>query len=89
MFSIAGLTSSETQYGARISAGWVLLLLLTLYILTVIIYSTARFRSWNEFRAWISSKSRSAGGTLVTPFRYISHMLHSHPRLLHHAGRHS
>ena len=74
MFSMPGIAGTALERGAVIPTGWLLLLLLLLLTPPVVIYLTVRFRSWHELEAWASH----AGGTMMTPFRDITKMLHSH-----------
>jgi hypothetical protein len=74
MFTMAGTAGTDLERGALIPPGWLLLLLLLLLIPPMVIYSTIRFRSWHELEAWASR----AGWFLMTPFRDVMKMLHSH-----------
>jgi hypothetical protein len=74
MFSMVGIASTDLERGTLIPTVWPLLLLLLLLTPTMVIYLTVRFRSWHELEA---SASR-AGRIMMTPFRNITEMLHSH-----------
>lgn len=74
MFSIPGIAGTALERGALIPLVWPLLLLLLLLMPPMVMYLTVRFRSWHELGAWASR----AGWILMTPFRNIMEMLHSH-----------
>jgi len=74
MFSWVGIAGTDLQRGALISPGWFLLLLLLLLTPAMVNYLTIRFRSWHELGAWASR----TGWIMMTPFRDITEMLHSH-----------
>ena len=74
MFSLAGIAATDLQRGALVPPVWFLLLFLLLLTPPMVIYSTIRFRSWHELEAWASR----AGWIVMTPFRDITRMLHSH-----------
>ena len=66
------LHSTAVQYGARLSPGWVLLLLLLLGVQPMLNYLTVRYSSWKQFRM-----------TLAASLRNITEMLHVHPHPRH------
>jgi len=74
MLSIAGIASTDLQRGFVVPPVSPLLLLLLLLTPPLVIYLTIRFQSWHELGAWAAH----AGWIMMTPFRDIARMLHSH-----------
>jgi len=74
MFSMVGIAATNLERGTLISPGWPLLLFLLLLTPPMVMYLTVRFRNWHELEAWATH----AGRIMVTPFREIRTMMHSH-----------
>ncbi len=74
MSTMASIASTATQRGFVVPPLSPLLLLLLLLTPPMVIYLTIRFQSWHELGAWAAH----AGWIMMTPFREIAQMLHSH-----------